>query len=252
MRIVDLMVCAGLCMMCAAVVRADLSTQSGIDDILDALDARGQGLRSFTADVKLSETDTGTGDESVRNGKVWYQADNSGSARIRVSFDKKQTSGKIIEDKIEYVLAGSDLVQRVYRTKTQTTQRVLKPGEKVNLLKLGEGPFPLPVGQKKQDVHAQFEVRKIEPAKDDPADTVHIQLVPKPDTRFARRFKTIDVWVDLKSHMPRRIETLDRNESTTRGTDLDKVQFNPDLSDGDFRLPDVGGDWNKIEEAFQN
>jgi outer membrane lipoprotein-sorting protein len=232
--------------------RADLTPQSPLDEILDALDARGRGLKSFTADVKLSESDTATGDESVRSGKIWYQADDSGSARIRVSFDRKQSSGKIIEDKIEYVLAGTDLINRQYRTKTQTTQKVLKPGEKVNLLKLGEGPFPLPIGQKKEDVHAQFEVKKIDPKKDDPADTVHLQLVPKPDTRLARRFKTIDVWVDLKSHMPRRIETLDRNESTTRGTDLDKVQFNPPLSDADFKLPDIGGDWNKIDQAFQN
>jgi outer membrane lipoprotein-sorting protein len=236
----------------ANLARADLSPHSSIDEILDALDARGQGLTSFTADVKLSESDTATGDESVRSGRIWYQSDNAGSARIRVSFDKKQTSGKIIDDKIDYVLQGTDLINRQYRTKTQTTQKVLKPGEKVNLLKLGEGPFPLPIGQKKEDVHAQFDVKKIDPKKDDPAETVHLQLIPKPETRLARKFKTIDFWVDLKSHMPRRIETLDHNESTTRGTDLDKVQFNPALSDADFKLPEIGGDWNKIDQAFQN
>jgi outer membrane lipoprotein-sorting protein len=235
---------------CTSALAADLSPQSTIDEVLDALDARGQGLKSFTADVKLSEADTATGDESVRSGKAWYQADDSGSARIRVAFDKKQSSGKITDERIEYVLAGSDLIQRTYRTKTQTTQKVLRPGEKINLLKLGEGPFPLPIGQKKEDVHAQFEVKKIDAKQDDPAGTVHIQLVPRPDTRFARRFKTIDVWVDLKSQMPRRIETLDRNESTTRGTELANVQFNPRLTDGDFKLPDIGGDWSKIDEAF--
>ena len=33
---------------------------------------------------------------------------------------------------------------------------MLKPGEKLNLLKLGEGPFPLPIGQKKEDVYANL------------------------------------------------------------------------------------------------
>ena len=35
-----------------------------------------------------------------------------------------------------------------------------RPGEKVNLLKLGEGPFPLPIGQPKEDVHREFIVTK--------------------------------------------------------------------------------------------
>lgn len=231
---------------------AELSPQSSVDEILDALDARGQGLKSFTADVKLSESDTATGDESIRSGKVWYLTDDSGSARIRVSFDKKQSNNRIAEDKLEYVLTGPDLISRTYRTKTQTTQKVLRPGEKVNLLKLGEGPFPLPIGQKKQDVHAQFEVKKIDPNKDDPANTVRIQLIPKPGTRLAKRFKTIDVWVDVKTSMPRRIETLDRNESATRGTDLENVKFNPTLGEADFKLPDIGSDWNRIDEAFQD
>jgi outer membrane lipoprotein-sorting protein len=240
-----------LVLLCTA-VSAELSPQSSVDEILDALDTRGQGLKSFTADVKLSESDTGTGDESTRSGKVWYLAEDSGSARIRVSFDKKQSNNRIVEDKLEYVLTGPDLISRTYRTKTQTTQKVLRPGEKVNLLKLGEGPFPLPIGQKRQDVHAQFDVKKIEPRTGDPANTVYIQLIPKPETRLSRRFKTIDVWVDVKTNMPRRIETLDRNEATTRGTELENVKFNPTLADADFKLADIGNDWNKIDEAFQD
>ncbi|HEY7088676.1 MAG TPA: hypothetical protein VH518_11345 [Tepidisphaeraceae bacterium] len=254
MRLLSLALCAVLALGCVAATAraADLSPQSSIDEILDALDARGQGLKSFTADVKLSEADAATGDESVRSGKVWFQADDGGGgARIRVSFDKKQSSGKIAEDKIDYVLSGPNLIQRTYRTKTENIRQVLKPGEKVNLLKLGEGPFPLPIGQKKEDVHANFEVKKVDPKTEDPTGTVHIQLAPKPGTRFERRFKTIDVWVDLKDHMPRRIETLDRNETTTRGTDLENVQFNPSLTAADFTLPKISDDWNRIEEAYQ-
>ena len=123
--------------------------------------------------------------------------------RIRVTFDKKNADGKISDDKIEYLLAGTDLVDRAYRSRTQTTSRVLKPGEKIDLFKLGEGPFPLPLGQKKEDVHANFDVSKIEPKNDDPKNSVHLHLVPKPNTRLEKKFKSIDVWVDLKQHMPR-------------------------------------------------
>lgn len=242
--------CVLLTFGCAAPTHAaDLTQQSSIDEVLDALDARGQGLNSFTTDVKLAETDSATGDGSVRSGKVWYEA--GANPRIRVTFDKREANKKITEDKVEYLLSGSDLIDRTYRTKTEVTRHVLKPGEKLNLLKLGEGPFPLPIGQKKEDVHANFEVRKVEPKKDDPAQTVHLLLTPKPDTRFAKRFAGIDVWVDLKDHMPRRIETLDANQSTVRTTDLTNVQINIKLTDADFALPKVTtNDWQLIEEAF--
>ena len=230
---------------------SDLSQQSSIDEILDALDARGQNLKSFVADVKLGETDTATGDDSSRSGQIWYQAGDQ--PKIHVVFDTKAANGKIAADKIEYLLAGRDLIDRTYRTKTQVTRHVLKPGEKMNLLKLGEGPFPLPIGQKKEDVHAAFDVKKIDPAKDDPPQTVHLQLTPKPDTQLDRRFKTIDVWIGFSDHMPQRIDTLDKNESTTRSTELKNVKINANLPDENFTLPKIdAGDWQMIEEAFNN
>lgn len=234
--------------MCAVQGWAQLKPESTIDQVLDALDARGQGLTSFVANVKLTDTDAGLGDASSRTGKAWYQAGES--PRMRVTFDKREANGRAVDEKVEYLLKGPDLIERTYRTKSQITHHVLRPGEKLNLLKLGEGPFPLPIGQKKEDVHAMFEVKKIDLKQGDSANTIHLQLIPKPSTRFERKFKTLDVWVDLKDNMPRRIETLDRNETTVRTTDLSDVQINPKLSDSEFTLPPIDGDWNLTEGAL--
>jgi outer membrane lipoprotein-sorting protein len=234
----------------ASTTRADLAPAAGVNEILDALDARGQNLTSFTADVKLIESDAATGDASTRSGKVTYQAGDP--TRLRVRFDKKQVNNRITEDVIEYLLDGPDLIDRTYSSKTQVTRHVLKPGEKMNLLKLGEGPFPLPIGQKKEDVHAMFDVTKVDSSKEDPADTVHLKLTPKPNTRFANRFASIDVWVGTKDSMPHRIETMDRNQSTVRTTELGNVAINPKLSDADFALPKVDPkEWQLIEEAYK-
>ena len=83
---------------------------------------------AVAVDVRLSETDAATGDESTRTGKVWYQLDENGSARIRVTFDRKESGGKVAEDRIEYVLSGPDLVDRNYRGKTQVTRRGERTG----------------------------------------------------------------------------------------------------------------------------
>lgn len=231
--------------------KPEAPADSSVDQILDALDARGKDLKSFTADLTLGEADAATGDETTRRGKFWYQADHNGSARIRVTFDTKVAGNKVTEDKIEYLLSGPDLIDRTYRTRTQVTRHILKPGEKLDLFKLGEGPFPLPIGQKKEDVHAQFDVKNVGPKKDDPVDTTHVQLIPKAETRLERKFKSIDVWVGTKDQMPHRIETLDKNESSTRITELSKIEINAPLADKDFALPEIDKqNWQLQEEAF--
>ncbi|HEV8290869.1 MAG TPA: hypothetical protein VGP94_03065, partial [Tepidisphaeraceae bacterium] len=66
-----------------------LTAGSTREDILDALHARGQGLKDFTADVSLAETDALNGETTTLVGKVWYQGKGEGDARMRIVFDKK-------------------------------------------------------------------------------------------------------------------------------------------------------------------
>jgi outer membrane lipoprotein-sorting protein len=231
-----------------------LDANSSVDRILDALDKRGEELRAFVADVKLTETDVTTGTDVARTGKIWIELGPEGSsARSRVMFDKRTANNRITDEKIEYLLDGQNLIDRTYRTKTQVTRQVLRPGEKINLLKLGEGPFPLPIGQDEAEVHRLFEVKKIESQPDDPPNTVHLQLTPKEGTQFERKFMSIDAWVDLEDHMPKRIETVDPNGVTVRTTELTNLKINPDLKDADFALEKIDeGEWNLIYEKFED
>lgn len=229
-------------------VRAELTKDSSLDDILDALDARGKDLKSFAADVAMTETDTQTGDSKIRDGKAWFQMKTDDDGRIRVDFTTVRIEGdsQSKEQRIIYILDNGKFIDRNYKGKKQASHQVLKPGEKINLLKLGEGPFPLPIGQPKEKVKSLFTVTKIDPAKDDPVDTIHIKLVPLPDTEY-RKFKSIDAWVDLKQNMPLRIVTEDA--TFIRDTQLKNVQLNPTLSDKDFELPEIDlKEWNVTED----
>jgi outer membrane lipoprotein-sorting protein len=144
------------------------------------------------------------------------------------------------------------LVERDYNKKKETRTQVLKPGEKLDLFKLGVGPFPLPLGQKKEDVLNLFGVVKIAPDKTDPPGTVHLQLTPKKGTSFAKDFLTIDIWVDCATTMPRRIQTVDINNTSTRTTDLTNVKINAGVSDKDFQEPSLPGDWDLVEGPYEN
>jgi outer membrane lipoprotein-sorting protein len=229
-----------------------LDASSTREQILDALDARGQGLKDFTADVSLAESDALGGDPTTLIGKVWYQSLGQGDARLRVIFDQKMFGKKPqANSKVEYMLDKGWLTDRDYKRKIEVQRQVLKPGQKMNLLKLGEGPFPLPIGQPRDEVLKQFDVKKIDSKPTDPTDTAHLELAPKEKTQFAKRFKKIDVWVEFKTNFPRRIETLDKSESETRTTDLTNIKVNVGLNDNDFVQEAIDSGWTKKSEQME-
>ena len=83
----------------ADIAGKELTPNSSIDEILDALDARGKDFKTFTANVTLKEESLDLGGETARSGKVWYQDQGNGKARIHVKFETvERTAGKTIND----------------------------------------------------------------------------------------------------------------------------------------------------------
>jgi outer membrane lipoprotein-sorting protein len=232
-----------------ALAAGPISVDSSANDVLDALDARGKDLKSLSADVKMTDIDPTIGEAGdVRTGHLSYELLPSGDSRWHALFDKKITGNRIVDQKHEWSYANGTLIERDYRNQTQITRQILKPGEKMQLFNL-EGPFPLPLGQDKADVHKHFEVQKLPLAKDDPPATVHLQLAPIEGTDLARKFKTIDLWVDPKTDMPVRISVLDADGNSEKQTDLTNPQPNGAVKDGDFELEKVNlANWNQKDE----
>lgn len=232
-----------------------VANDASVDQLLQQLDQVGKDLKQFSAKLKLTEADPLSG-ATVRVGTVYFRK-SDGGAQVHVTFDKRIDESHIAHsgEKIEYLLDGRWLIDRNYRTKTEIKREVLKPGQKMDLFKLGEGPFPLPIGQDPQDVRKAFDVKRIAPAKDDPPHAVHLTLMPKAGTDLARSFHSIDVWVDEKSHMPARVDTLDANRQNSRSTELNDIVVNPGapgLKDSDFQLPNVDPNWNRRVESLND
>ena len=229
-----------------------LDDKSTVDQVLDALHARGQGLKEFAGELSIVETDNLTGEPTTVRGKAWYQDNGEGNSRLRVRLDSKKVGEKPEKEyKQEYLLDKGWLTERDYKRKKEVARQVLKPGQKVNLLKLGEGPFPLPVGQPREEVLKLFEAKRIESKKEDPQGTVHVELIPKPGTQFARKFKKLDVFVDTKTDFPKQIDTIDPRETGVRSTDLSKINVNVGVADKDFKLDDISDDWERKTEPME-
>jgi len=223
-----------------------------IDQVLGQLDEVGKNLKEFSGKVKLSEEDNAMGGEVTHAGTVAFQKKSDGSARIHVVFDQRISNGTRSAEKTEYLLDGPTLYDRNYRAKNETKRQVLKPGEKMDLFKLGEGPFPLPIGQNPAEGHKSFDVTKPAPAKDDLPGAAHLLLVPKPGTELARKFHSVDVYVDQKSHMPVRVITVDAKQTRVSTADLTDLVLNPagGLKEGDFQLPNIDNQpgWHRAVE----
>jgi len=234
----------------AANQAAQMPANATVDQVLDAMDARGQNLTDFSAKVKLTNSDASTGDSVINDGTVQFQKKPDGDVRIRVAFDKQQTGDEIDEVDHVYVLDSGWLVERDAKAKKEIRRQVKKPGEKIDPFKLGEGPFPLPIGQKKEDVKKLFTVTLIPPAKDDPTNTLHLLLVPIAGTDYDGKFKTIDLWVDRTSAMPVRIKTIDSTETTVKQTDLSDVKTNSGIDDAIFNVGPLPGGWDQVIEPY--
>ena len=214
-----------------------------VDPVLQQLDQVGKNLKEFTARVRLTESDT-LGKDIVHAGTIYYQKKADGNVRLHVVFDQRISNGVRSSERKEYLLDGPVLIDRTYRSKNETKTNVVKPGEKLDLFKLGKGPFPLPIGQDPAEVHRSFDVKAVAAAKDDPpGHPPHLQLTPKPGTDLARNFHTLDVFVDPKTNMPLRVDTVDTKQTRFNTTELQDVVLNPaaGLKDSDFQMPNIDG-----------
>lgn len=230
------------------------------DDLLDAMEKVGVDMKSLKADVAMKESDPATGAESTRTGTIWLQRRGPGDTRGRVLFEKVNANDRIVLEKIEYLLDGDWVIDRVYGRgegdasgKRETHRQIRKPGDKTDLLKLGEGPFPLPIGQSRDAVHEQFDVTKLLPDPTEKPGLVGLELRPRPSNRLSRRFEVINVWVDPHDAMPRVVETVAPDGGAVKTTTLSNVKINEGVTDADFTLPPIDEkEWTVTTEPFQD
>jgi hypothetical protein len=113
---------------------------------------------------------------------------------------------------------------------------VVPPGQKFDPLKIGEGPFPLPIGQKAADITKRFEVELLPPAagleagadadatdkqaadklKEFVSGSSHIRLKPRPAAADDESFTQIDLWYRRDKDgalLPRMARTVDKTKN---------------------------------------
>lgn len=223
-------------------------------DWLDQLEARGKDLRSLAADAVYIKSNELTGDE-VRTGKVDYRAPappEHPSARFVVDFQRLIVDNAARNVRREFIFDGSWLVEKDHERRFFQKRQIVAPGETFDPLDI-DGPFPVPIGQKRAEVLARFDVTIVE---DDDAEAItkslkldapplHLRLVPKADGKVEgqKKFERVDLWVDRDKLVPVKVQTREGAVTTTvtlRNVVLDGAEGDDAF---DTTPPKAGAGW---------
>lgn len=189
------------------------------DELLSALERADQDLRTFESLIQYTRVagDLQGGDQHVRRGRLWFAseppADPAARARRRfeVSFTELIFDGRKRDDVEEWIFDGLWLVERRPTDKQFIKRRVIKPGEDKDPLRIGEGPFPIPVGQKKADVLARFDAALVDPLdalqqneslRKLLSETYQLRLTPRDGVVQTRDFREVRLWYQRKDLLP--------------------------------------------------
>lgn len=227
-----------------------LAETSGVDRVLQQLHDRGSDLKTLAADVVLKTADTELGDPDwdTRVGRMVVERQSDGNTRLRVTFLRRERGKRTEEARREYVLDGEKLIERDYPEKRQVVRVVRKIDEKLDLFRLGEGPFPLPIGQPPEEVRKEFEVQEARPDKPETGLT-YIQLFPRNGRPMADRFSFILVGVNPEG-WPVFVQTLDKNGVQTTQARLSNLRINDPVDSKAFDLEPIDDSWKKFEGGY--
>ena len=178
-------------------------------ELLDRLEKSGADLRDFQAGIIYTKWDAVLNRREIRTGEVLYQVKPDGSKRFAILLEHLFVGRRKREHRKHYVFDGSWLVEIDHEAKIFIKRQIVAPGKQFDPLKLGEGPFPLPLGQPKAEVLARFKVRRLLRPQDEtlakrlgdrPVDG--LLLVPRPQTPEADEIDHVEVFYDRETLLP--------------------------------------------------
>lgn len=190
---------------------------SGFDGeaLLERLEVAGRETRTLEAGLTLIRFDALVEESETRLGEVLLAREGD-ATRVAIVFDEFiDGAGHGESWRQHWVYADGWLDELDHRQKRYVRRQLAMPGEAIDPLRLGEGPIPLPIAQKKDDVLARFDV--LEPPPPSPplldrlADFVGVRLVPKPGTALAEDCSFIELFYDRATLAPLGIRVLRPN-----------------------------------------
>lgn len=194
-----------------------------VDRVLERLEARGNKVHALACNLVANFLDVVAEDEQSKVGRLWFRRDKP-NPKFKVIYDKSVYDGVETDDKHEYYFDGHWLVEAHHKSKTGNERELVAKGEKVDPFRIGKGPFPLPFGQKKDEILEHFTVSRIRRSPKDAPKTDHLKLIPRQNSDMARQYAEIHFYV-AKSDLPTRIVAHQRRPGSNEVDEIVTVDF---------------------------
>jgi len=218
---------------------ADTTAAPKVVSILEQMESTGQAIQSIRCKVVYRVEDRLNLTETQRFGTILFKRSQPHDMFL-IEFSKLIADGIKYSDKQWWLFRDRWLTECKSKSRTIIRRETVRPGETVDLFDLEKAPFPVPFGQRKEQILRNFDVRIVEPQLDDPDGCDHLVCRPKPGTPLSEDYKRLDFYVSREMHLPVRIVAEDmRGDQITRADfpDLTKASWNVKLDDDAFELP---------------
>jgi hypothetical protein len=190
--------------------------------LLDRLEEAHREIKSLEAKVIFTKTKKLLKETTEREGNVKYLAGTEKGDdgkpgkphQFRIVFDNLIVNDVLRPVRLEYVFDGQWLAEKDHDRKFCHRRQVVAPGKRLNPLAL-DGPFPIPLNQKRQVILERFNVKLVDPTEKEIASAkkkkakppFHLALTPK-EKDPNQPLKTVDLWFDQETLLPVRVDTV--------------------------------------------
>ncbi len=221
-----------------------------IFQLLQKQEKAGRKYPAIRTDISYEVVNPKLGDSETREGWITFHRGNEKQpARFRVHFDTLcQDGGRTVKDQLDYAFDGRWLTVLKHRVKQMVRYEIVAKDEKVQPLKLGKGPFPLPFGQEVDDVIKFFLPTTRALRKGEPKDTDYLKLVPHARYRDRMAFTRLEMWISRKQGLPVKTISLDHSKNITTVI-FKNIETPKSFPDKMFLLPRKAG-WTYREKPL--
>ncbi len=218
-------------------------------ELLDRLERADDDLRDFQARITYYKWDAILKRREIRDGEVLYE-NRDGSKRFAILITRVIVQGRARNQRKTYIFDASWLVEIDHDTKMFIKRQIVPPGRQFDPVKLGEGPFPLPLGQPADEVLARFEVALLDHSRDERlaawlknADALGLLLTPRAGAADPGDFTAVELFYDRDTLLPLGVHAVNangdtktvrlRNGRSNKGIDPARLDIDePDARDG--------------------
>jgi len=201
------------------------SSPSSATVLLDRLEERGRTMREFTASIVVEQFSALTEEREVRRARIVMKGGGGLWNSIGIVVDEFiDASGRGTTDGRRFLFQDGWLIEIDPTRKQAVKRQLVRAGGAFDPLRIGEGPFVVPLGQPRAAIEREYMVSDaaipdhgfFKALHSTPDGLLALRLVPREGTVAHRNMRSVVLVFDGATLAPRGVELTRPNGDTER------------------------------------